>query len=565
MQPRTTLRVSLCCGLMSVGILVGALSPAARAQGSQIPQGYNSQNWPTANSDAQRDSWVRSDPYVSLESMKKAAGFGVIRKVKLENNSTPGNYPSQAIFEPEAGGYKSMGYLVDGAGNAVGFDSDTSQVFWKNPLSVAASTSGGCSAGFNAGMARMLDGLVPTILPYGGIELGFRTRDRQPVAGGAVGEPHHGATNINEPTAPSTGARGPGFRSPGGGVFVLASDGLLHQLSQLKGYDVVMAPTKFVPANASAMGLIGYDKYLYVATTNNCNGVPNGVWALNLADNSVVSWKTEGADVAGTAGAALGTDGTVYVATGDDKSGSGSFANSVVSLEQKTLKMKDSFSAGKSAFVSTPVVISYKGKDLVAVANKDGKLYLLDGASLGGADHKTALASSTKFTNYTTDYVPGALTSWQDADGNRWVLVSITGAIAAETHFPTTNGNITTGGIVAFKVVEQGGVLTLQPGWASRNMTSPLAPIVVNGVVFAVGSGEYHSSDASLTEAQRAQRSKAAVLYAMDGTTGKELWNSGTALTSYVHSGGLSSLFSTIYLTTSDNTLWAFGLPQDKE
>jgi hypothetical protein len=83
--------------------------------------------------------------------------------------------------------------------------------------------------------------------------------------------------------------------------------------------------------------------------------------------------------------------------------------------------------------------------------------------------------------------------------------------------------------------------------------------------VFAVGSGEYHSSDASLTAAQRAQRSKPAVLYAMDGTTGKELWNSGSTLTSYVHSGGLSSLFGTIYLTTSDNTLWAFGLPQDKE
>jgi hypothetical protein len=537
------------------------LSPAIEGQGSQIPQGYNSQNWFTANADAQRDSWVRSDTYISIESMEKKSGFGVVRKVRLEDSSTPENFVTQATFEVQAGGYKSMGYLIDGVGNAVGFDSDTSQIFWKNPLSSASGVSGSCSTQLNAGLTRMADKLVPTIPPFGGIELGFRMRDRQPVAGGAVGEPHQGATNINDPTA----ARGANGRSPGGGVFVLAPDGLLHQLSLLKGYDVLMAPTRFLPANAAAVGLIGYDKYFYVATTNNCNGVPNGIWAINLADNSVMSWKTEGAEVAGTAGAAMGTDGTLYVATGDDKSGSGSFADSVVSLEQKTLKMKDSFSAGKSAFVATPVVLSYKGKDLVAVANKDGKLYLLDGGSLGGADHRTALASSTKFANYTTDYVPGALTSWQDADGNRWVLVSMTGAIGSETHFPTANGNVTTGAIVAFKVVDQGGVLTLQPGWASRNMISPLPPIVVNGVVFAVGSGEYHSSDTNLTAAQRAQRSKPAVLYAIDGTTGKELWNSGTALTSYVHSGGLSSVFSTIYLTTSDNILWAFGLPQDKE
>ena len=33
-----------------------------------------------------------------------------------------------------------------------------------------------------------------------------------------------------------------------------------------------------------------------------------------------------------------------------------------------------------------------EGKDVVAAANKDGRIYLLDSASLGGADHKTPLA-----------------------------------------------------------------------------------------------------------------------------------------------------------------------------
>lgn len=94
---------------------------------------------------------------------------------------------------------------------------------------------------------------------------------------------------------------------------------------------------------------------------------------------------------------------------------------------------------------------------------------------------------------------------------------------------------------------------------------SPVPPIIVNGVVFALSSGEYHPSDASMTAAQRAEHSVPAVLYALDAMTGKELWNSGTALPSYVHSGGISLSFSTIYMTTSDDTLWSFGFPQDKD
>jgi outer membrane protein assembly factor BamB len=65
----------------------------------------------------------------------------------------------------------------------------------------------------------------------------------------------------------------------------------------------------------------------------------------------------------------------------------------------------------------------------------------------------------------------------------------------------------------------------------------------VDGVVFAVSN------------------SPAAVLHALDGATGKELWNSGKTMTAAVRAGGLSGSGSQIYLGTSDGTIYAFGFP----
>ena len=79
--------------------------------------------------------------------------------------------------------------------------------------------------------------------------------------------------------------------------------------------------------------------------------------------------------------------------------------------------------------------------------------------------------------------------------------------------------------------------------------------------MFAVSSGEYRGA-APLTAAQRAQRSIPAVLYVLDGTTGKQLWTSGTAITSFARSG-LAAAAGQVYLVTYDNHLYAFGIPME--
>ncbi len=113
--------------------------------------------------------------------------------------------------------------------------------------------------------------------------------------------------------------------------------------------------------------------------------------------------------------------------------------------------------------------------------------------------------------------------------------------------------------VTAWKVVDQNDAPTLQAGWVSREMLSPLTPMVFNGVVFALSSGEFRSGDSKLAAAERIKRSSPAVLYALDGATGKEMWNSGKGITSFVHGGSLSGGGTQVYLETYDGNLYAFG------
>ena len=66
-----------------------------------------------------------------------------------------------------------------------------------------------------------------------------------------------------------------------------------------------------------------------------------------------------------------------------------------------------------------------------------------------------------------------------------------------------------------------------------------------------------------MNAAQIAKRSSNAVLYALDATTGKELWNSGKAITGFAHGAAISGGMGQVYLTTNDGTMYAFGFPME--
>jgi outer membrane protein assembly factor BamB len=327
-------------------------------------------------------------------------------------------------------------------------------------------------------------------------------------------------------------------------VYALASDGKLHAMHLSNGADY-KPPVQFVPPGANASGLIVLDYVAYAVTTNGCNNVANGIWRIDTLTNEVKNWK---GNVAGSAGMAFDGGGVLYVTTGSG----GDKPNALVALDPQTLAEKASFTAG-AEFITSPLIFAHGGKTLIAAVTKDGKdgsIHVFDSANLSAP-----LVSSAALLKGAT----GALASWRDRDGTRWILAPHEGALPAGFSGPA----VAKGALLAWKLVEEGGAFKLQPGWASRNLVSPLTPTIINGVVFATSSGEFKTNDGKITAAMRAARSARAVLYALDGATGKELWSSGATISSFARGNALAGSMSQIYLTTYDGTIYAFGYPME--
>ncbi len=288
-------------------------------------------------------------------------------------------------------------------------------------------------------------------------------------------------------------------------VYAVTSDGILHTISFPSSKEL-QNPIPFVPANARLSDLAVINDVAFTSTSNDCGGVANGVWSINLADQSVNSWKSDGANPVGNL--AFGADGTVYAAVGAK----------VVALDPVTLKLKDSFTAPNGEFATGPVVIRHENRELIAAATRDGRVFLSDNQSLG-AGIATSRASGA---------VHGGLVSGQEAN-TTWLAMPVAGAV------------------VAMKIATVNGKPHLTTGWTSREITSPLAPIIINGVLFVASGG-----------------TTPAVLYALDAATGRELWNSGKSISSGMHKGNLSASPGQIYLSTADSTFYAFGFPLER-
>jgi outer membrane protein assembly factor BamB len=331
-----------------------------------------------------------------------------------------------------------------------------------------------------------------------------------------------------------------GFGRPGAFVAV-GSDGDLHVLNTSTGEDRV-PPIPFAPAGANVSSLNISDDTVYAATSDNCGGAPNAVYAADLssATPKIASFATNGAGTAGTLGTAIGKDGTVYVQISSGHGDlAGEYHNTVVALSSKTLAAKDYFTPAlnqkSSSDDTTPMVFDWKGKELLLAAEGDGSLYLLDTASLGGADHHQPLSKTSPVGNG----FRGGFASWEDtATRTTWVYASL-------------GGSTPLGKIVAFTVQEQDGHPALVPAWNSREMVAPASAVIANGLVFALATGD-------------SKKNSHAVLYALDGATGKELYSSQNIVRSFSHNGGLAIANRRIYFTTHDNAVYCFGFFADQ-
>ena len=113
--------------------------------------------------------------------------------------------------------------------------------------------------------------------------------------------------------------------------------------------------------------------------------------------------------------------------------------------------------------------------------------------------------------------------------GTRWIVAPLSNAV------------------LAVRLAETGGTLSLAPGWSVRTVAAAATPLVVNGVVFVLVEGK-----------------TAAVLYAYEGTTGKQLWTSANTIASAAAPGSFWSANGQVYVGTSDGTLYAFGFADER-
>jgi len=259
--------------------------------------------------------------------------------------------------------------------------------------------------------------------------------------------------------------------------------------------------------------------------------------------------------VLGESGPTLGTDGTIYVTLMPDPSrvrdglapAPAVPSNALVALDRNTFSVKDWFAPSDGVLNAPSTLFRQGDHDVLAVTGGEGRLYLLDARSLGGADHHTPLqkvdpdqparpAGGRWFRSR-------GLATWQDATA-RWILAPSADALAA------------------FTLREKDGAVVAERAWRTASLLAPLAPVVVNGVVFAVASGESLEAGPATLDTDRAARSTPAVLHALDIATGHVLWSSGTTMTSFAR-GGVSAGSGQVYVVTHDNTLYAFGIPME--
>jgi outer membrane protein assembly factor BamB len=489
------------------------------AQGRNI--GFD---WPTTGADAQRTAWLRLDPNISADNLAKP-GFEFLWREKLENTPRLSASLSQGVTMNGLIGFTPASFVTGASNNVFAVDNDTGYPVWHRHLDAPLPAPTATCPGGVTGAAGRVVSLVrePLQLPAPAAPgRGYRGGTGDPGEGVPMEIARRdGGAALRGTPSPIPAARGGGVFAGRytGPVYVVSSDGTLHALGQVSGKDIER-PAPFLPPNARYSDLTAIGDTLYTSTSRECGGVPDGVWAIALDPKSktVTSWKTSGGSPVGNL--AFTASGRIIVAIGAGKVTPGGYANAIVALDAKTLQPVDWFTSSAADFVATPVVISHGGRELVAAAARDS-IYLLDAAALGGSNHSTPLFASSG-----TTHAPDALASFEQPAGTPWLLV------------PSSRG------VTAFRVVQEGGKVSLQQGWSSREIAAPTAPIVVNDVVFAAASGRPQG---------------AAVLYALDARSGKELWNSGKTMMSYVPPGNLWASNSQVHVGTHDGTVYAFG------
>jgi outer membrane protein assembly factor BamB len=511
-------------------------TPTAQAPSSDLIDYW------TDGADIERSGWVKN------EKILTKANVGTLKlKWKLETGNQPralhGLMPVLVIGQlATSAGVKQVGIVNGISDNLYAFDVETGKILWQKHWDYEAPPGAGGGGG---GAAQQDPRRLGFLRPGGSSDT--------PVIGPAD-------------------AQG---RRP---LYFVTGDGMLHTLNAADGSDL-QPPFKFFGGKGWALNLAG--NTLWLQTTY--AGASIAAVRLDDPEKKVMTWNAGSGGAWGRRGVAVDSTGTAWTTTGDGvydlTSDPKRYANSVVGvqIDNGQMKLKDYYTPTNWEWLrkrdldpnNTPTIFKYKGRELIAASGKECRLYLLDPESAGGENHQTPAYKTSLFCNEEVDFQDmgswGALSSWEDTSGTRWVLAPFWGPVHSQAKFPISYGPVKEGGVAAYKLVERGGKLEFAPAWVSRDMKRGEPVLIVNGMVIGYGSGEetkqaWPDIGLQFDSSIRAAKGTRATIYVLDAITGKELWSSGDQIHQWNHFSGVTAVNGRIYLSTYEGTLYCFGV-----
>ncbi len=368
-----------------------------------------SASWPTFGGDPQRSGWAKDETALSADSVK---GLQLLWKLKLENEPKQLNsLTSPVVINPVYTNHGAQTYVAVGGSsdNLFVVDADSGQIVWHKHFENSA---------------------PPSRAPMTGTYFCPDALNDTPV----IGQLSSGPT-----------------------VFVISIDGKLHALNLVNGEDR-FPPASFVPAYSKNWSLNLVGNTIYTSTSQGCAVTKSGVWGMDLTspDKKVAFFQsdTNGGGIWGRGGVSAAVSGNIYAETGDGPVDlkAGKYADSVLALTPKDLKLADYFTPSNASYLtrkdldmgnSTPLLFSWHGRELAVASGKEGSLYLLDAKSLGGESHRTPLFQTPLYANENADIAGrgfwGAFATFEDAKGVRWVYAAAWGPVASKA--PAFPGN----------------------------------------------------------------------------------------------------------------------------
>ena len=519
---------------------VVALSTVAASSIVPRAQSQTKANWLTDGFDSQRTSWQRNETLISPASVRT---MKLMWKLQLDNQPRQLHnlFPPLIVSDVQtASGPRDIAVVAGVSDNIYGIDVEKGTQIWKRH---------------------------------------FDSTFQEPVGGRGGGPLCPGGLTATPAIAPT--------ETPGTfKVYAISWDGRLRQLDVATGDDLA-PPELFLPANGKPYGLNLYKNVIYTTTAQGCGGNPNQFYGYDLETKKVGSFNPGSGGLWPRLGPSIGKDGSVYAGSGDGDylPEEQIYGQAIVAVKQnpttKALELTDWYAPSNAVWLrkrdldmnTTGPVFDYKGKEYTVQSSKECRIWLLDTSALGGEDHRTPVYRTPLVCNEEVHFAAagiwGALSTWEESNGTRWVLMPFWGPKHSQFKAPLEHGEVVQGAIAAFTLEDKNGKLQLTPAWLSRNMHQADPAVIANGVVFGYGNGEdatQSTADIGLaynTAANRAVHSSHATLYALDAKTGDELWSSGDQITSFNHFTSLSVANGRVYIGTYDGTLYSFGVDKN--